>query len=78
MLKLRMAFAIGTEPVHKSLASESSKAPAEKTLAGRALWVRELVGFGVIEGAEWRDAQDVDADGRATGYLDRQLLLQVM
>ena len=66
------------ESVYKSLTCRDLKTPAEKTLLGQVMWIRELLQLGLIESLQWCDTRDMVADGHTKGSIDRELLLDLM
>ena len=60
------------------MTSRDLKTPAEKTLLGHILWLRELLQLRLIESIQWCDTRDMTADGHTKGCVDRALLLDLM
>ena len=77
-LKLTVYLTIDAESVYKSVTSRDLRNPAEKTLLGHILWLRELLQLRLIESIQWCDTRDMTADGHTKGTIDRALLLDLM
>ena len=77
-LKLTVYLTIDAESVYKSVTSRDLETPAEKTLLGHILWLRELLQLRLIESIQWCDTRDMAADGHTKGTIDRALLLDLM
>jgi hypothetical protein len=77
-IRLKITFTIDAESVFKSLTSRDLKTPAEKTLMGHVVWLRELLKLGLIQKVQWCDTRDMSADGHTKGSIERQGLLDLM
>ena len=77
-LSLTVYLTIDAESVFKSVTSRDLKTPAEKTLLGHVLWLRELLQLRLIESIQWCGTRDMTADGHTKGCIDRALLLDLM
>ena len=77
-LALKVTLTIDAESVYRSLTSRDLKTPAEKTLLGHVLWIRDLLQLRLIESIQWCDTRDMTSDGHTKGSVNRQLLLQLM
>jgi len=77
-MKLRVTMTTDAESVYKSLTSRDLKTPAEKTLLGHVVWIRELLQLSLIEAIQWCDTRDMTADGHTKGCIERTLLLELM
>ena len=76
--KLTATLTTDAESVYKSLTCRDLKTPAEKTLLGQVMWIRELLQLGLIESLQWCDTRDMTADGHTKGSIDREMLLDLM
>ena len=52
--------------------------PAEKTLMGHVVWLRELLKLGLIRKARWCDTRHMSADGHTKGSIERHGLFDLM
>ena len=77
-IRLKIILTIDTESVFKSLTSRDLKTPAEKTLMGHVVWLRELLKLGFIQKVQSCDARDMSADGHTKGSIERQGLVDLM
>ena len=77
-LELKVTLTTDAESVYKSLTCRDLKTPAEKTLLGQVMWIRELLQLGLIEALQWCDTRDMTADGHTKGSIDREMLLNLM
>ena len=75
---MKVNLVIDAESVYKSLSSRDLKVPAEKTLLGHVVWIREMLTLGLIDSIQWCDTRDMTADGHTKGCIDRELLLKLM
>ena len=69
---------IDAESVYKSLTNKELKTPAEKTLLGHVMWIREKLHNGIIKKIQWCDTRDMAADGHTKGSIDRQTIIDLM
>jgi len=77
-LKVRVTLTTDAESVFRSLSSRDCKTPAEKTLLGHVMYLRELLMLGLVDELRWCDTRDMTADGHTKGCIDRALLLKLM
>ena len=77
-LKVRVTLTTDAESVFRSLSSRDCKTPAEKTLLGHVMYLRELLLLALIDELRWCDTRDMTADGHTKGCIDRALLLKLM
>ena len=77
-LPVHAYLTIDAESVYKSITSKELKTPAEKTLLGHVMYLREKLEKGVIQKIQWCDTRDMTADGHTKGCVDRKLLLDLM
>ena len=57
-----------------AISAEAVRAPAEKSLVGHLLWLREFADRGILTGAAWVDTRDMLSDGLTKGSVDRSLI----
>ena len=77
-IPLKVTLAIDAESVYESLTSLELKTPAEKTLLGHVMWIREKLHKGIISEVQWCDTRDMTADGHTKGSVDRKTLINLM
>jgi hypothetical protein len=77
-LPMQVTLTIDAESVYKSLTSLDLKTPAEKTLLGHVMWIRDQLEKGTITQIQWCDTRDMVADGHTKGSVDRKALLDLM
>ena len=77
-LSVHVYLNIDAESVYKFITSKELKTPAEKTLLGHVMYLREKLEKGVIQKIQWCDTRDMTADGHTKGCVDRKLLLDLM
>ena len=75
---IQTTLTIDAEGVYKSLTSLELKTPAEKTLLGHVMWIRDMLQKGIIHYVRWCDTRDMTADGHTKGSVDRKALLDLM
>ena len=69
-----MWLCIDAMSVLAAMSAEAVRAPAEKSLVGHLLWLRELADRGILTGAAWVDTRDMLSDGLTKGSVDRSLI----
>ena len=69
---------IDAKSVFESLKSTIFKAPAENSLAGHVLWMREMHDKGLLTDVVWTDTRDMYADGLTKGIIKRDALVECM
>ncbi len=77
-LPLQVTLTIDAESVYKSITSLDLKTPAEKTLLGHVMWIRDQLEKGTITQVQWCDTRDMVADGHTKGSVDRKALIDLM
>jgi len=77
-LAVKVTLTMDAESVYKSLSSRDTNVPAEKTLLGHVVWIRELLQQRLIDIVQWCDTRDMTADGHTKGIISRDLLLKAM
>ena len=77
-IPMQTTLTIDAESVYKSLTSLDLKTPAEKTLLGHVMWIRELLQKSILKHVQWCDTRDMTADGHTKGSIDRKVLLDLM
>jgi hypothetical protein len=77
-IPLKVTLTIDAESVFKSLTSLELKTPAEKTLLGHVMWIREKLHKRIISEVQWCDTRDMTADGHTKGSVDRKALINLM
>ncbi len=70
-LAFKPSSSIDAMSVLAALSAEAIRAPAEKSLVGHLLWLRELADRGVITGIAWVDTRDMLSDGLTKGSVAR-------
>ena len=73
-LAFNMWLCIDAMSVLAAMTAEAVRAPAEKSLIGHLLWLRELADRGILTGAAWVDTRDMLSDGLTKGSVDRSLI----
>ena len=73
-LAFKMWLCIDAMSVLAAMSAEAVRAPAEKSLVGHLLWLRELADRGILTGAAWVDTRDMLSDGLTKGSVDRSLI----
>ena len=77
-MSIKVMLTVDAESVYKSVISADPKCPAEKTLYGHVLWIREQLLKGLLDKIQWCDTRDMTADGHTKGSIARDILLQLM
>ena len=77
-IPLKVTLAIDAESVYKSPTSLELKTPAEKTLRGHVMWIREKLHKGIISEVQWCDTRDMTADGHTKGSVEMRALIDLM
>ena len=77
-LAFELWLAIDAMSVLAALSAEAIRAPAEKSLMGHLLWLRELADHGVLTGIAWVDTRDMLSDGLTKGSVARSLIDKAM
>ena len=75
---IQATLTIDAEGVFKSITSSELKTPAEKTLLGHVMWIREYLRKGILHYVRWCDTRDMTADGHTKGSVDRKALIDLM
>ena len=73
-LAFHMWLCIDAMSVLAAMTAEAVRTPAEKSLVGHVLWLRELADRGILTGAAWVDTRDMLSDGLTKGSVDRYLI----
>ena len=73
-LAFKMWLCIDAMSVLAAMSAEAVRAPAEESLVGHVLWLRELADRGILIGAAWVDTRDMLSDGLTKGSVDRSLI----
>ena len=73
-----MWLCVDAMSVLAAMTAEAVRAPAEKSLIGHLLWLRELADRGILTGAAWVDTRDMLSDGLTKGSVDRASIHAVM
>ena len=71
-------LAIDAMSVLAAVSAEAVRPPAEKSLLGHLLWIRELADRGLLTGISWVDTRDMLSDGLTKGSVDRELIHRAM
>ena len=69
---------IDAKSVYSSIEATMFKAPAENSLSGHVLWLREMHSKGLINDIVWTDTRDMYADGLTKGIIKRDALVSIM
>ena len=73
-LAFKMWLCIDAMSVLAAMSAEPVRAPAEKSLVGHLLWLREFADRGILTGAAWVDTRDMLSDALTKGSVDRSLI----
>ena len=71
-------LSIDAESVYKSLISKELETPAEKTLLGHVMWIREELHNSIVKKIQWCNTRNMIADGHTKGSVDREILINLM
>ena len=74
----RISIISDAKSVYESLKATMFKAPAENSLSGHVLWMREMHDKGLVDNIIWADTRDTYADGLTKGSVPRDALNEVM
>lgn len=69
---------LDAKSVFESCKSNNFKPPAESSLAGHILWIREMHDKGLLHDLGWADTRDMFADGLTKGNVPRDGLQEIM
>ena len=69
---------IDAKSVFESLRATIFKPPAENSLSGHVLWLREMHDKGLVSRIVWTDTRDMYADGLTKGVIKRDALYEAM
>ena len=69
---------IDAKSVYESLKATIFKPPAENSLSGHVLWIREMHDKGLVSRIVWTDTRDMYADGLTKGVIKRDALYEAM
>ena len=77
-IAIRISIVLDAKSVYESLKATMFKAPAENSLSGHVLWMREMHDKGLIHNVLWSDTRDMYADGLTKGSVPRDALVELM
>ena len=77
-LAFELWLCIDAMSVLAALRAEAVRPPAEKSLLGHLLWIREHADRGVVTGIAWVDTRDMLSDGLTKGSVARSLIDKAM
>ena len=75
---IRTRVMIDAKSVYESLKASVFKPPAEQSLSGHVLWLREMHDKSLVDDIVWTDTRDMYADGLTKGVIKRDALYEAM